>query len=772
MRLINHWLRCLLALSIASFVCALPMLGQEIPTNGNLYGQPVTGTTQPDFGGEYVSTSNGVYQETGWLGTYCESVFKAPKGTKVLHIAWKKITNGPNSPDEQYGALMIQLDDGTVHYFHFSKPPGIVPSMDSTAVFTAPTDSASWKKITGDAIYMLGTLWSQSSPFLYVSRDNLKTWQVDTGGINGAQISDISLDTAQYVYAATDKGLFVQNPDSNVWHAVSSLTQLTNLSRVFVDRENRILAAGSSGGLYMSTNNGTSWSAAPTGLGTNIVGLMADDAYHNLFVSAAPFAFSSSRLYRSAGGTGTWQIVDTSISRIVGSASFQTMNINTITGDSMLIAGTSFGVFMSTDQGLTWTMNNNGIKAENISGIAKTASGKILLATDLGIFSNTPPDTVWTKSYPTSGFQGPPFQLKLYSDGPGNIYTLDSEHYPMFLNNGVSAILKSTDGGTSWAADTLGLSGVNGNLFYVDETGTQHYGGGGQYSSFKPNLWAKPSGGSWTIDTTGFPAQTSNYAVSMTSDRNGFLYVSGNLSGNRVMRRPIAGGTWVVDTAGIPPAVASFGLMVPGKNGDVFGFVGQFYGTGLMRRSAGTWSSVPLPSQLVSPYVTAVSVDNAGVLFAAFVDQNNLGRGVYFSINNGTSWTFTGCDSVHVTSLVSFGDSTYALTSDAGAFYVGKSGTTAVQRTTGGPVSYSLAQNYPNPFNPATTIRFSIAKFSVVNLKIYDLLGREVATLVNGAMNAGVHEATFDASRLASGIYFYRLRAGDFSATKKLVLVK
>jgi hypothetical protein len=88
------------------------------------------------------------------------------------------------------------------------------------------------------------------------------------------------------------------------------------------------------------------------------------------------------------------------------------------------------------------------------------------------------------------------------------------------------------------------------------------------------------------------------------------------------------------------------------------------------------------------------------------------------------------------------------------------------------PSVFALGQNYPNPFNPSTTIRFSLARRGQVSLKILDILGREVATLVNGDLEAGLHQATFDASRFASGIYLYRVKAGDFSATKKLVLIK
>ena len=88
------------------------------------------------------------------------------------------------------------------------------------------------------------------------------------------------------------------------------------------------------------------------------------------------------------------------------------------------------------------------------------------------------------------------------------------------------------------------------------------------------------------------------------------------------------------------------------------------------------------------------------------------------------------------------------------------------------PYSYALEQNYPNPFNPTTSITFSLAKAGHTTLNVYNILGEEVAELVNGEMDAGIQEAAFDASALSSGIYFYRLKSGDFAAVKKMVLMK
>jgi len=88
------------------------------------------------------------------------------------------------------------------------------------------------------------------------------------------------------------------------------------------------------------------------------------------------------------------------------------------------------------------------------------------------------------------------------------------------------------------------------------------------------------------------------------------------------------------------------------------------------------------------------------------------------------------------------------------------------------PLSFTLEQNYPNPFNPSTSIEYTIPKSGLVTLKVYDVLGREVATLVNGQNESGKHTVEFDASNLNSGVYFYKIESGNFFATKKMILVK
>jgi len=88
------------------------------------------------------------------------------------------------------------------------------------------------------------------------------------------------------------------------------------------------------------------------------------------------------------------------------------------------------------------------------------------------------------------------------------------------------------------------------------------------------------------------------------------------------------------------------------------------------------------------------------------------------------------------------------------------------------PIVFCLFQNYPNPFNPSTTIQYSIKERTPVQLMLYDILGREVEVLINEEQVSGYYKVNFNAGKLASGIYFYRLKAGDFVETKKMLLIK
>ncbi len=168
-------------------------------------------------------------------------------------------------------------------------------------------------------------------------------------------------------------------------------------------------------------------------------------------------------------------------------------------------------------------------------------------------------------------------------------------------------------------------------------------------------------------------------------------------------------------------------------------------------------------------YVNALAISGTN-LFAGTV------HGVFLSTNSGTSWgaVDTGLTNPYVYALAISGTNLFAGSGGRGVWRrpLSEMITTDYHIESGLPHDFILSQNYPNPFNPITTIKYELPKESLVRLNVYDMLGHEVSVLVNERMDAGVHEAKFDAVRLSSGMYVYRLRAGDYVSTKRMILMK
>ncbi len=157
------------------------------------------------------------------------------------------------------------------------------------------------------------------------------------------------------------------------------------------------------------------------------------------------------------------------------------------------------------------------------------------------------------------------------------------------------------------------------------------------------------------------------------------------------------------------------------------------------------------------------------------VFAGGIGGRLYRSTDSGSSWslyndTFT---TLWINGIYQIPSSdTLIVAATDGVFKVYDSFVLNVEDSPDAPTRFHLYQNYPNPFNPVTTIRFEIGDVGYVSLKVYDLLGREVATIVSEDLKPGRYTKQWDASGFASGVYFYRLEAGSFVETRRLVLVR
>ena len=164
------------------------------------------------------------------------------------------------------------------------------------------------------------------------------------------------------------------------------------------------------------------------------------------------------------------------------------------------------------------------------------------------------------------------------------------------------------------------------------------------------------------------------------------------------------------------------------------------------------------------------AVSEANLLFTA-TDSN----GVWESTNNGASWVAInlGLSNRNVHTIVISGNYLFAGPDDGIYRLQVDELTTRVDGIKdSGFAQFELKQNYPNPFNPTTTIDYTVSKSGTVTLKIYNLLGQEVAALFSGFQNVGSYTATFDGSKFASGVYLYRLQSENFTKTMKMVLAK
>ena len=184
-----------------------------------------------------------------------------------------------------------------------------------------------------------------------------------------------------------------------------------------------------------------------------------------------------------------------------------------------------------------------------------------------------------------------------------------------------------------------------------------------------------------------------------------------------------------------------------------------------------TWTPTPLVASVYS-----IATNTLGHVFASASGVfNGTGGGIFRSTNHGQTWQQIndGLTSPEVVCLKVDHLGYVVGGSYGGGVFRSLYPTTSVEgKESPLPVSASLAQNYPNPFNPATTITYELSALSHVTLKLYNLLGQEVATLVNRVEPPGIKSVRFDASGIPSGVYFYRLEAGTLMETRKMVILR
>ena len=367
-----------------------------------------------------------------------------------------------------------------------------------------------------------------------------------------------------------------------------------------------------------------------------------------------------------------------------------------VMGTNLFAATYADGVFLSTNNGESWTAVNTGLTNMTVFSLAVMGSN---------IFAGT---------------------------------------------NG-SGVFLSTNNGTSWAAINLGLSALQVTSLVFNDTNLFAGTGGGVYRTTN-------NGKNWSAVNTGLTDTIVN-ALQISGPN---LYAG--TYGGGVFLSTDNGTTWTVVNAGLTNTYISCFA----GNGPYL-FAGTWT-KGVFRSTNNGTLWTPADSDLTEKGIRALTFVGAD-LFVGTIG------GVSLSTNNGMSWVSVDSGFTQYINGMAFaaiGPNIFVATDGYGVWRRPLSELVSVKETHKEilPTSYSIQQNYPNPFNPSTTIKYTLPHATHVTLKIYDILGRVVAELVNGTQEAGYKSVQYDASGLVSGIYFYRLQAGAYVETKKLVVIR
>jgi hypothetical protein len=276
--------------------------------------------------------------------------------------------------------------------------------------------------------------------------------------------------------------------------------------------------------------------------------------------------------------------------------------------------------------------------------------------------------------------------------------------------DGLGAFSRTTNGGTSWIT-TFFPQYINSSAFLNTSIGYL-VGGQGQI------LYTSNGGAAWHNESSGVSAVLNGIDI---------IYPSGYIVGEN--------GVILKSTSILPVELVSFSAVTKGNSIEI------------------SW-------------VTAAEVNNKGFLLERLTNEN--WNEISFIEGTGTS-----TDKNYYSFLdenLAAGNYSYRLTQVDFDGTISELKTVEVEHLP--EINFMLYQNYPNPFNPSTKISFLISKEEFVTLEIFNSLGEKISKLINQRMNAGMHEVTFDASDLPSGIYIYKIKAGEYVSSKKLVLLR
>lgn len=604
---------------------------------------------------------------------------------------------------------------------------------------------------------------------MYISTNNGIQWNPINSGLSNLNIRAIA-SSGSSAYAGTTTGVFKTSNFGVSWQPVNLGVSNLNISSIAIS--GTMVFAGTNKGMFRSTNGGTNWIIKNSGFGIDSI-INVISIYGNFIYTG-----NNRKVFRDSLTGNSWSVFGTgleskkiiSISILtpnviyaatndsvytknisgspnwvrINNASVPGRNINVINAFSSiyLLVGQDVAGFMI-KYGAVLISNNKGLAALRTTSLVNICSD-LYAGTIKGAYKTLNQGLNWTSI--NSGL-----------DSSKSIAGIASLNNNLFITNG--SVYKSTNYGSNWIYS--GIDGIQ-EITNLLTLGTRVFISNSVKVSVQQNknYLSTNMGSNWQIVNSGISTNAQLGAYTSTGTKLFCIASLGFFQG--VYKSTNFGTNWVLTDTG---NISDKNISCISSNNSIL-YLGT-YSNGIYKSAdyGGQWEQVN--SGLTNLNINTISSFNNNVYCGTTQG------GIFLSTNSGINWNKidTGLIKIGINTF-SFDETYIYAATDASVWKRPISQFLTADNSVNKNFTSTLFQNYPNPFNPNTIITYGISERTKVRIKIYDILGKEVRTLVNENQNAGTYSVKFETTDLSAGIYFYELQTDNFIKTKRMLLLK